>query len=408
MSAHVAHHDHLDDPGPLKAPKLKLTAMALTAIGAIAFVMTYFLAGPERAWTAFLIGMLVPTLLSLGALFYLSVHSIGSAVWIAPIRRLMEGMSAGLWITLPAFLILAVLGGGYLYDWINLSGEERHSQLFHVEGGSKATWMNWTRFLIVDTLLIVGLLGLRQYLVGLSLKQDIEGGDIRCKHRVASVIFVMFFAIAITLLVWDLLLSLHVNWFSTMWGPYILTTTVQSFLCVLILLALWLRRGPMQHHLPKHIMHDLGTWMVAWSCFCAYITFSQFMLIYYANLDEETYWYVIRSQNGYGVQYWVEVVLRWPLPFLGLMSQGVRTNPKALGVIASLVLVGNWLDWNWIVGPAFAINEYRCPFELPELLVGAGFLGLFLIVAMRFWSKNGLVAKREAMVLQAVNAEHLH
>ena len=174
-----------------------------------------------------------------------------------------------------------------------------------------------------------------------------------------AIVFVMFFALSFTSFTWDYLLTLQVNWFSTMWAVYCLTSMVQTFLCVLILFVLHFRKGQLKHHLGEHTIHDLGTWMVAWSCFCAYIGFSQYMLIYYANLDEETFFYVMRTQHGYGWWFIFDALLRWPLPFLALMSQKVRTNPTMLTVVAVLVLIGNWLDWSWLIMPALSPNEYR-------------------------------------------------
>lgn len=413
MSAH-AHVTELKDPGLFEAPKLKQASFALIALGVIGFGGAFAVEGPTRAWSIFLQGMLIPTYLSLAALFYLSVHSIGAARWTTPLRRLMESMSSGLWITPVAFLLIALpfLGGAYLYDWVNLGWNEveghSHDSLFHIHHGSKSGFVTWWRFLIMNLVFIGGWLLLRHKLVGISLKQDVEGGSIAKAHKPWAIGYVMFFAISLTFFVWDTLLSLHANWFSTMWGVYCFASAVQVFLCVLILLVLWLRKGPMADHIPKPVLHDLGTWMVGWSCFCAYIGFSQYMLIYYANFDEETYWYVMRTQHGYGIQYWVEAILRWPLPFLGLMSQRVRTNPLALGIICSVVLGANWLDWTWVIQPAFGINEYRFAFAWDLVLVGAGFLGGWLLLVQLFWKKHGLVAKNDPDLLPVANAEHLH
>ena len=409
MSGH-AHVTELKDPGSFEAPRLKKVSFILVAAGVVGLVVAFLTGGFERMFSTALQGMLIPTYLSLAALFYICVHSIGGAKWIVPLRRLMESLSSGLWITLGAFIVVCGVGGPFLYDWFNTSFSYEHSHLFHVhdEDASKAAFMTWPRFIIMNLVFIGLWIALRNKLVGFSLTQDAEGGNIRPRHLPWAVCFVMVFALSMTMFVWDTLLSLHVNWFSTMWGVYCFASAVQVFLCTMVLLVLWLRKGPMREHLPKHIIHDLATWMVAWSCFCAYIGFSQFMLIYYANLDEETYWYIMRTQHGYGVQYWIEAFLRWPLPFLGLMSQKVRTNPLALGIIAVLVLVGNWLDWTWIIQPAFAQNEYSSPFAFDLLAVGAGFLGGYLLLVQMFWKKHGIVAKNDPDLLPVVNAEHLH
>lgn len=408
MSASAHHFESLRDPGPLRAPVLRIVAWVLVLIGAITFgvLLVGDHASKQRAWSSFLQGMLVPTFIGVAALFFTAVHSVANAKWTIPLRRLMEGLSSGLLLSLVAFVALAAVGAPYLYDWINLTGEA-HQHLFHVHG-SKSALMVESRWIITNAVILLLWLWFRYRLVKLSTDQDATGADIRGRHRRLAIGFLPVFALGITFLVWDLLLSLHVNWFSTMWGVYCFTSAVQSFLCVLILFVVWLRRGPLNQVIQEHTVHDLGTWMVGWSCFCAYIGFSQFMLIWYANLDEETFFYVIRTQHGYGLAYAIEALIRWPLVFLGLMSQSVRTKPWALVTIAILALIGNWMDWSWIIMPAFSPNEYRAPWSLPEVAIGAGFAGGLLLLALRFWAKYGLIAKGEPRLLPTVNAEHLH
>jgi hypothetical protein len=281
--------------------------MVLVVLGLIGYGISFFIAedkhGLERMFTVMLVSMIVPLFIGAAALFYISVHSLTSAHWMIPLRRIMEGLSHGVYIALPLFLIIAIFGGSHLYDWFNPT-----LHLFHVPHGSKEFLMKPWRFIVMNTV-ILGLFVFFQYKIvyANSVAQD-DGTDTIARHKFWSVAFLLFFAPCFTMLVWDLILSLHVNWFSTMWGVYCFASAVQTFLCVLILLALWLRQGPMKQHIGQHALHDLGTWMVAWSCFCAYIGFSQFMLIYYTNLDEETYWYVMRTQNGYGVQYSLKVI----------------------------------------------------------------------------------------------------
>lgn len=415
MSAH-APTVALQDPGPLQAPGLNRLGTILIGIGLLGLILAVVTDdghGLTRIWTGLLQGMLLPLYLSIAGLFFIAVHNVGGAKWLTPYRRLIEGLTAGFPIAAIVIVLIALFGGAWLYDWVYLThplgsgaGHE-HADLFHVHHGSKSAYMTWWRFAPTTILIVAAWWYLRNRFIKASLRQDVEGGSFRSRNLRLSVVYLFVFAFGFTLLTWDLLLALHVNWFSTMWGVYCFTSAVQTFLCVLLLVALWLRQGPLREHLPHHVLHDLGTWMVAWSCFCAYIGFDQYMLIYYANLDEETYWYVMRTQNGYGLQYVIEALIRWPLPFLGLMSQRVRANPRWLVTIASVVLLGNWLDWSWIINPAFAPDHYRSPFGV-ELLIGLGFAGGVLLLANRYWQRHGIVPKRDPDLEPTVHGEHLH
>jgi hypothetical protein len=396
----------LEDPGPVQAGGFQKIAIAAVVAGLIGVGWSFAAGGQERFWYSLLMGMLVPLYLSLGAFFYLSVHTVGNATWIMPVRRLIESFTAGLPVAIVMAVAIIFLGAGWLYDWAYLTGYD-HEHLFHSKAGGKSSYMTWERFWIVNIIFLASWVVLQRLFIGASTKQDAEPGCIRSKSMPLAITFLMVFAISFTFFIWDFILTLQVNWFSTMWAVYCLTSMIQVFLCVLLLFVLHFRRGQLKHHLGEHTIHDLGTWMVAWSCFCAYIGFSQYMLIYYANLDEETYFYVMRTQHGYGWWFIFDALLRWPLPFLGLMSQKVRTNPKALTIIAVLVLVGNWLDWAWLVIPAMNPNSY-VSFIGPELLVAFGAFGAWLLLVIRFWNKHGLLAKGEPRLLPAINAEHMH
>jgi hypothetical protein len=223
-----------------------------------------------------------------------------------------------------------------------------------------------------------------------------------------STIFLLVFALTFTLFSWDMLLALNSHWVSTMWGIYCFTSAVQTFIAVLILIVIWLRKGPLEQVVREHTLRDLGTWSVAWSCFCAYIGFAQYLVIYYANMDDETIFFLKRFQHGYGESYLLEVALRFLVPFFALMSQRMRGCPAALVGVSTLVLLGNWIDWSWIIMPAFSPNLLRPFWDLSTLIIGAGFTGAFLLLALSFWSKHGLVAKGDPRLHSIINAEHLH
>ena len=156
-----------------------------------------------------------------------------------------------------------------------------------------------------------------------------------------------------------------------------------------------------------HLLKDLGTWLVAWSCIVAYISYIQYTIIGFANIDEETFWYLMRMQHGYGTQAVVEAVLRCGVPFVLLMSQSLRAKPWALGAAGVCVLAGSWLEVHWLIVPAFSPNHYRHPIG-PEAMVALGFLAGAFLLAVRHWRRRGLVPHGDPRLLPAINAEHLH
>jgi hypothetical protein len=397
-------------PTTLDATRLRAAGAALALIGIITFAVLIF-TNPSHAWSALLQGLMVPTYISIGALFFIAAHSAASSVWTTPLRRVMEGLSGGFPLTVIAFLAIAFGGGGaYLYEWIHLAGKPEHYGLFHAhhtQGLDKSAWMTPMRWIITTAAILAVWLVLRQLFIRLSLQQD-KGADIIGKHAKLSIIWLIAMAFTFTLFCWDFILSLHVNFVSAMWGVYCFTSAVQTFLAVLVIVVLWMRKGPLQGAIQKHTLHDLGTWTLVWSAFCAYIGLAQFLVIYYANLDEETFFVLMRLQHGYGAALVIEVFLRFFLPFSLLMSQSMRTCPVMLVVVSALVLLGNWMDLSWLIMPAFSPNEYRGFFDLPTVTIGAGFVGAFLLLAVSFWSRHGVLPKGDPRLQSTINAEHLH
>lgn len=396
---------------PLGGTRLRAACLALVVIGIAAFALTLGM-DPQRAWAALLQGMMVPTFIAIGGMFFISAHSAAGSTWTTPLRRVMEGLTAGIPLTLIAFIAIAAAGGSYLYEWVYLAGDKHaHHGLFHVHntnGLNKSEWMSPGRW-IATTVAIIAIWWLfRTLFVKLSLAQD-AGADIKARHVRLSIAWLMIMALTFTMFCWDMILALHVNFVSAMWGVYCFTSAVQTFVAVLILVVLWLRQGPMAGAVRSHTLHDLGTWSLVWAAFCAYIAFAQYLVVYYANMDEETFFFLMRMQHGYGHAYFIEFVLRFLVPFTLLMSQSMRARPAALIGVSILVLFGNWIDWSWLIMPAFSQNAFPSFLSLlTTLLVGAGFAGAMLLLALAFWRKHGVLPKSDPRLQSTINAEHLH
>lgn len=389
---------------------LTILGVVLVLIGGAAFAGLLATGHEQRAWSSFLQGLVLPTWIAIGALFFIAIHRVCGAVWTTPLRRLIEGLTAPLTLTAVGFVAIAAAGAPYLYDWVHAKGVE-HSALFHQHGHAsgitKSQWMQPTRWMATTGIILALWVILRHRLITLSRRQD-AGVDIAAPHLHVSVAMLLVLAPTFTLFVWDLLLSLHVTFASTMWGVYCFTGAVQTFLAVLVLAVVVLRRGALGQLIKDHTLHDLGTWTLAWGVFCGYIGFAQYLVIYFANLDEEVAWFLPRLQNGYGAAYAAEAGLRVFLPFALLMSQGLRTRPAALAIAAVAILLGNWMDWSWIIAPAFSPNDYRPFWAWPEVAVGCGFAGASLLAALRFWRRNGYVALQDPHLVDAVHGTHLH
>ena len=411
MSADALHADHaplaqLPDIAPLKAARVGGAASFLVALGLLSFTALLF-TDIDRAWHAWLIGLVIPLLLSVAATSFLAVHRLCGAKWTAPLKRIVEGLGAGLPLVLLAFIPFGILGLPHVYEWAWLHSHDPAALHELLHSVAKAQWLSPERVIISTSVILLVWMFLRGQLIRLSLAED-AGADNRAAQVRWSVAFLLVMAYTFSLVVWDLLLSLNVHSISSMWGVYELVGAVQAFLAVLALCLLWLSRFQLKGVIREHTLKDVSTWLVAWSCVWAYITFAQYVIIAFANMDEETQWYLMRMQHGYQYPFFVECLLRLPVPFFLLLSQHMRTKPLFIGLAAVAILIGSLQEICWQVIPALFPNGLPPYLAFPEILVAGGFIGAYLLLAMHFWKRHGLVARGDRDLLAAINAEHVH
>lgn len=378
----------------LQAPRLSGAGGVMVVIGVIAFAALLLTDAP-RAWAALLAGILAITWASVGALGFLAMHDVAGARWTAPLRRILEGWSGGLPITLAAVGALAVIGAPHLYDWYAIAGTPEHCRLFAT--ADKAAWMTPARW-IATTLGVV--------LVWLALRQALVGGEGRRPRR--AVLMLLVGGYGLGLFTWDTVLALDSRFISSMAGLYAAVGGLQCALALATLTAAWWSADRHRDAVRPHTLHDLGTWSVGLACVWAYIAFSQYLIIAFAGMDNETAFYLRRLQNGWQTVIEVEVLLRFPLPFLLLLSQRMRANPAALAVASGAVLAAGWLDGVWLVVPHLFPAGLPTLGLLPELAVGAGCAGGLILLALRYWRCRGTLAHGDPDLLPVANAEHLH
>lgn len=240
----------------------------------------------------------------------------------------------------------------------------------------------------------------------ISLKQDLNKNELRPPLR--SAVYLIIFAFTFTLFSIDLLMSLRPHWFSTMYGVYCFAGLFQSGLCVMILTTLLLRHlGYFDNILKDRHLFDLGTWLLAWSTFMVYIGFSQYMLIYYANLGEETTFFIERFNGTWKYIYIGIFFVKWAIPFLVLMPKPHRKNPYILTVMCSLIILAEWFDLYWLVSPEFQKDGAFGFHFFHSLLVGLGFLGAFTLAFFKYLNKHPVVPVGDPKLVSSVNGDYL-
>jgi hypothetical protein len=342
--------------------------LVLSCAGA-ACVMTGFLHSAARGWSAVLLAGFFLLCIGVAGVFFVAVQYASGARWSVAFRRVPEAMTAV--FPCGALLLAAVfIAGSHLYPWRH-AGE-------HLSG-FKAAWLNWPFFLI-RAAVFLGLWWLFcRAIVGYSRRQD----QTRSPHETTlavrtSVIFLVVFAITFWLASFDWIMSLEPHWYSTIFGIYQFAGMFCSGLALLILVACRLQQGPLRDFINEEHFHDLGKLLFGFSTFWMYIWFSQYMLIWYSNIPEETEYFLRRQHHFWQPLFLLNVALNWVAPFFLLLSRRMKRDPRMLAKVAAIVLAGRWVDLYLAIQPvAGAANP---PFSLPEAgaMVGATAFALWM------------------------------
>ncbi len=310
---------------------------------------------PARFYFAYLIGWAFCLTITLGSLFFVLAHHITKAHWGVVIRRVPESLT---W-AFPLLAVLSIpilLGMHDLYHWT-------HHELYVVGGpeydallAGKRAYLN-TPFWITRLALYFFVWTYMSYrLYKLSLAQDLSADeDIPDAQRKVAAWGIPVFAVTTAFASYDILMSVDPHWFSTIFGVYIFSGAFWSAnaMIILIVAALQRRGQAFERVVTTEHFHDLGKWLFAFTVFWAYIAFSQYMLIWYANIPEETFWYRHRLEGGWGWHSAALLIAHFILPFILLLPRASKRILPVLAFMAVWALVMQWFDLNWLVMPAY-------------------------------------------------------
>ena len=390
----------LDNVSPQKFqldPKLK-TAMAALACGGGALLALGFMVDHERAWHAYLVSFFYFTCLAMGGLFFTALQHMASAGWSVNIRRLSEALTAFIPYLIVLGLPIVFFAGKDLYLWLDADVVAADPILT-----GKAAYLNKTFFAIRFVLFAGAWAFFAKKIVGFSLQQDNDGKDEWTTLALKwSVIFVLFFALSFSFFSVDFLMSLEPHWFSTIFGIYCFAGMFQATLALLCLISMYvIHKGWARGLITIEHVHDLAKYTKAFTVFWAYIAFSQFMLIWYANLPEETIFYLHRSHGGWLYISVGLIVFRFVVPFLALLPRWAKRTPSHLATVCVLILVMQYVDLYWLVYPNYS-NEFVA-FSWMEIGAFVGFLGGFGLVVTQFLAKYNLLPIKDPRKSESTN-----
>jgi len=281
--------------------------------------------------------------IGLGALFFLALQYATETGWYASVKRIIESVAGflpyGIGFMVLVFIAITLMDGAHIYTWMDPE-TVAHDDI--IQG--KSAYLNpiffWIRTIIYLGVYYLFWRGFRKR----SLEEDKIGGtELHFKNYRKGAFFLVCFAVFSSTSSWDWLMSIDVHWFSTLFGWYTFAGLWCSTMTVLVILTLYLKK---QGYLPKvndsHI-HDLGKWTFATSFLWSYLWFSQYMLIWYANIPEETTYFLARIDH-YQLMYFGMFVINFAFPMLLLMSREAKRHSGILTVVGVIILIGHWMD----------------------------------------------------------------
>ncbi|MGY8770603.1 MAG: hypothetical protein ACKVH8_19485 [Pirellulales bacterium] len=306
-----------------------------------------------RIWSNLFVVAFFLLSIALGGTLFIALTYISGAGWHVAFRRIPESLSKMLPIA-GAFMLLMLGLRFQEFGW-------------HHDGhggagpfGFKELWLTPWFWVARSVGYVVIWSLLAKLLVNRSLKQD-ESGDPKLSDSNVrlSALFLAVYAVTFSLACVDWIMAIDPLWFSTMWGVYNFSGMIQATLALIIILGLLLRgQGrPLHGVFNDDHLHDLGRLMVGFSCFWIYIWFSQYMLIWYSNIPEETSYFIIRTHGAWGPVVVVSILLNWVIPFFVLLPQPAKRNTGIMMKVAIVVLIGRWVDLYVMVFPSTLVSK---------------------------------------------------
>ncbi|MBS9766218.1 MAG: quinol:cytochrome C oxidoreductase [Flavobacteriaceae bacterium] len=355
----------------------------------------------NRPWTALYIALFFFFMISLASLAFYAIQYAASAGWSIVLFRVMEAITAYLpvgGVLLFVFFVLSSLHLNHVFVWMDPE-VVAHDEL--IQG--KSAYLNVPFFLARAAVYILGWTLYRYNARKLSIAQDeANHRDNYTKLFKRSAGFLVFFLVTESMLSWDWIMSLDPHWFSTLFGWYVFAGMVVCAISTMAIITVYLKKQGYLEVVNDSHLHDLAKFMFGFSVFWTYLWFSQFLLIWYADIPEEITYYATRF-NDYKVPFLGMIVLNFILPLLVLVDSDRKRVPWILVTMGIIILTGHYIDVYVMMMPATVGDQWFI--GIPEISSMVMLLGLFIYVVFTSLSKAPLLAKRNPFFKES---EHYH
>ena len=359
-----------------------------------------------RFWASLLQNSVYFLLTVNAVMFFICATTLVWGGWQMSFRRVSEAITTCIPVVgVIAFIIMAVLIFGdshILYQWADANKVAGDASLSHKSGFlNKSFFIIWTIITIVGWSLLARKIRQMSHSIDNKKLSIEEGKKYVWDNTVWSAVYIVLFALTVmSSIPWLWLMSLNAHWYSTMYSWYTFASTFVSGLALITIFVVFLKNLGYLELTNREHLHDLGKFLFAFSIFWTYLWFDQFMLIWYANIPEETIYFKVRMQGAYRGMFFLNLIINFLAPFLILMTRKSKRNYGTITMISVLLLFGHWLDFYQMVMPA--ASPGKVPFMLLDLGIALGFVGLIMFVTARALARHSLYAKNHPFLKESI------
>lgn len=355
----------------------------------------------NKPWAALYVACIFFMLLSMGVLAFYAIQQVAQAGWSPVLFRVMQGITAYLpWGSVIFFVILILCGLHFNHLFIWLDPEVvAHDPLI----ANKAGYLNFPFWIVRAAIFLIGWNLYRFYSAKNCLAQDDANDDLFYKKNFnISAMFLVFFIVTESIMSWDWIMSIDPHWYSTLFGWYVFASFFVSGITMIAMVTVYLKsRGFLEYVNTSHI-HDLAKFMFGISIFWTYLWFSQFMLIWYANIPEEITYFITRIQL-YNLPFFGAVVMNFVFPLLILVNTDFKRITWVIVMAGVVILAGHYIDFFNMIMPGTVGDKWFI--GIPEIASVLFFLGLFVFVVFTALTKAPLLPKRNPYIEES---KHFH
>ncbi len=377
------------------SPIFKYISLSLFGIGVITVIFG-LMSNPVKTWANLLMSNYYFLTIAIGASFFAAIQYISQSGWSSAFVRIPQAITS--FIPVAGILMLPIILFGLpdLYHWAHHDAVEHDALIAH-----KSPYLNTTFFIARYALFFIVWTFLNYLLRRYSLKEDQEGGlKYFQKSEFYSKVYIFVLAITFSLASFDWIMSIDVHWFSTIFAVRNFVMGFYHGSVIIVMVIIILNKTGYLPFLNKSHLRDFSKYILILGVIWAYTWFSQYILIWYANIPEETIYYLPRTKGEFQFFFYAELIINWLVPFILLLSGKIATNKNALLAIGILLMFGQWVDlYQQVIVGTYGILEIN----YIEIGTFIGYLGIFAFVVAWSLAKAPLVARNHPYLEESLH-----